>query len=85
MNAICCQRYNIPRQNKLTRHSRTYTNKKKTFKTTNLIDCYRLVILIKEFKISGESAGVRADDIYGCKPRIPEFIGDYDILGCFQL
>ncbi|XP_060596158.1 tigger transposable element-derived protein 6-like [Ruditapes philippinarum] len=39
---------------------------------------------IKEFKISGESAGVKVDDVDGFKARIPEFIGDYDIKDVFN-
>lgn len=39
---------------------------------------------IKEFKISGESAGVRVDDVDGFKARIPEFIGDYDMKDVFN-
>lgn len=40
---------------------------------------------IKEFKVSGESAGVNINDVNGFKSRIPEFIGDYqykDVFNC---
>ncbi|XP_053402914.1 tigger transposable element-derived protein 6-like [Mercenaria mercenaria] len=34
---------------------------------------------VKKFEISGESAGVRIEDVGGFKARIQEFIGDYDM------